>query len=181
MTISAIGSQATPPTNTAISVAEQQKLSFNASVLKSAEVSLSAKDNPLALTLHAIIDELNTLLEPDLGPNAIDAAVESGLDVSPEATAERIVNLSTAFFSAFQDSNPDETGDEVLTHFLDVINSGIDQGFAEARDILDGLGVLEGTIASNIDLTYELVQEKLSIFEQNISNTQENKSENESS
>ena len=165
-------SQATPPSNAAVSVAEQQRVSLNTSILKSAEVSLSAKDNPLALTLRAIIDELNTVLEPDLGADAIDAAAESGLDVSPEATAERIVNLSTAFFSSFQDSNPDETGDEVLTHFLDVIRSGIDQGFAEARTILEGLAVLEGSIASNIDLTYELVQEKLDTFQQNISNTQ---------
>ena len=171
--ISPVESQATPPTNTAASVAEQQKVSLNTSILKSTEVSLSANDNPLALTLRAIIDELNTALEPELGANAIDAAAESGLDVSPEATAERIVNLSTAFFSAFQDSNPDESGDEVLTHFLDVIRSGIDQGFAEARNVLEGLAVLEGTVASNIDLTYELVQEKLDTFQQNINDTQE--------
>lgn len=164
----------TPPTNVAASVAEQQKASLNVSILKSTEVSLSAKDNPLALSLRAIIDELNTVLEPDLGPNAIDATAESGLDVSPEATAERIVNLSTAFFSSFQDSNPDETGDEVLTHFLDVIRGGIDQGFAEARNVLEGLAVLEGSVASNIDLTYELVQEKLDTFQQNITSTQAN-------
>ena len=172
MTISPVKPQATPPTNSPASVAQQQKASLNASILKSTEVDLNAKDNPLALTLRAIIDELNTVLEPELGPNAIDAAAESGLDVSPDATAERIVNLSTAFFPAFQDSNPDESGDEVLTHFLDVIRSGIDQGFAEARDILEGLAVLEGTIASNIDRTYELVQEKLDAFQQNIRDTQ---------
>ncbi|MCK4743316.1 MAG: DUF5610 domain-containing protein [Sulfuriflexus sp.] len=172
MTITPVETQATPQATPPISVAQQQKASLNASILKSTEVSLSAQDNPLALTLRAIIDELNTALEPEIGPNAIDAAVESGLDVSPEATAERIVNLSTAFFSSFQDSNPDESGDEVLTHFLDVIRGGIEQGFTEARNILEGLAVLEGSIASNIDLTYELVQEKLDAFQLKNSDTQ---------
>lgn len=171
MTISPVESQATPKQATApvMSEMQKQKASLNISILKSTEVSLSTKDNPLSLSLRAIIDELNTALEPALGANSIDAAVESGLDVSPEATATRIVDLSTAFFSAFQDANPDQSGDEVLNNFINVIQSGIEQGFADARDILEGLAVLEGDIASNIDLTYELVQEKLDMFQQSLS------------
>ncbi|MBT5370276.1 MAG: DUF5610 domain-containing protein, partial [Gammaproteobacteria bacterium] len=45
-----------------------------------------------------------------------------------------------------------------------IIGGGIDQGFAEAREILDGLSVLEGDIATNIDATYDLVQEGLQAF-----------------
>ena len=52
----------------------------------------------------------------------------------------------------------------MLNQFVDVISSGINQGFAEAREILVGLQVLEGDIASNIDLTYDLVGEKLDAF-----------------
>ncbi len=166
MAISPVESQASTSKTSPISLTQKLKVALNASILESTEVKLSARDEPLALTLRAIIDELNAALEPDLGPNAIDAAVESGLDVSPEATAERIVSLSTAFFPAFQDSNPDESGEEVLAHFIDVIRGGIEQGFTEARDILQGLAVLEGSIASNIDLTYSLVQEKLDAFQQ---------------
>lgn len=170
MTISSVESRppvSTTETTSPVSLVQKQKAALNASILEAAEAKLGARDKPLALTLRAIIDELNTVLEPELGPNAIDAAVESGLDMSPEATAERIVSLSTAFFPAFREANPDESEQEALVHFMDVIRGGIEQGFAEARDILQGLGVLEGGIADNIDLTYDLVQEKLDAFQQN--------------
>ncbi len=150
-----------------VTASQQRRTAFNALILEAAEAQLSSKDQPLALALRAVIDKLNGLLEADLGPNAIDAAKESGLDVSPEATAERIVSLSTAFFPAFREANPDESGEQALSHFMEVIRSGIEQGFAEAREILEGLGVLQGGIASNIDLTFDLVQQKLDAFQQN--------------
>ena len=48
--------------------------------------------------------------------------------------------------------------------FVEVISQGIEQGFNEARDILDGLAVLEGDIAATIDTTFELVQLGLQEF-----------------
>ena len=156
----------TSTTSPLYSLEQRQKASLNVSTLEAHDTNLSAKDTPLALTLRAVIDKLNTLLEPDFGTNAIDTAIETEVDVSPEATADRIVSLSTAFFPAFQKANPGESNEEALTHFLDVIRGGIDQGFNEAREILGGLGVLEGDIESNIDRTYELVQEKLDAFKE---------------
>ncbi|MCX4188019.1 DUF5610 domain-containing protein [Methylophaga sp. OBS4] len=41
--------------------------------------------------------------------------------------------------------------EEALQSFVAVIGSGINHGFAEARDIPNDLQVLEGVIASNID------------------------------
>lgn len=61
----------------------------------------------------------------------------------------------------------DMSQEEALTSFTDIISGGIDKGFAEARDILDGLGVLEGDIAANIDRTYSLVQDGLKSFVDN--------------
>jgi len=173
MAILPVETRSTNATIAPVSLVQKQRTALNVSILEATELQLSAKDNPQALTLRAVIDELNTILEADVGPNAIDVAVESGLDVSPDATAERIVHLSTAFFPAFLESNPGETGDEALSHFVDVIRGGIEQGFADAREILDGLKVLEGTIASDIDLTYNLVQEKLDAFQQRMSDTKD--------
>ena len=53
------------------------------------------------------------------------------------------------------------------------IGGGIDQGFAEARGILDGLGVLEGELKDNIDLTYDLVQQGLQAFREGFSSADE--------
>ena len=139
--------------------------SLNAAIID-AHLSLSSGDggNSLTLVLKTAIEGINGELEPTLGENAIQNTVDSGLDTGPEATAERIVSLSTAFFGAYQNANPDLDFETALTQFVDVISSGINQGFAEAREILTGLQVLEGDIASNIDLTYGLVEEKMAAF-----------------
>ena len=144
---------------------QKQKASQNAAILEATVATISSKDDPLALVLRTAIEKLNELLTPELGPGAIQSAVDSGLDVSPEATAERIVNLSTAFFSAFREQHANESDEEALAGFLTTIREGIDRGFSEAREILDGLQVLSGDIAANIDSTYDLVQEKLLAFE----------------
>ncbi len=130
------------------------------------DVSLGIKSEPLALVYQTAIDSINKELESDLGENSIQRGYESGIDVSPEATADRIVSFSTGLFSLYQQQHPKLSEQEQLDKFIDVISGGIDQGFSEAREILNGLGVLEGDIASNIDKTYDLVQEGLADFKQ---------------
>jgi hypothetical protein len=128
------------------------------------ELSISVRDRPMSLLYQAAVDKLNELLAVELGPNAIQQALESELDISPEATAQRIVDLSTNLFDAFKEQHADLSDEEALDLFMETIGSGIEQGFAEAREILDGLGVLQGEIATNVDLTYEQVQEGLASF-----------------
>lgn len=144
---------------------QQAKAELNRSIVEaSLQVNLNAGNESLTLVFKAATEKLNEILEPQLGPRAIDNAVESGLDVSPEATADRIVSLTTGLFSAFQNANPDLQGSELVDHFTDVIGGGILQGFNEAREILDGMGVLTEEIAGNIDQTFDLVTEKLEQF-----------------
>tara|TARA_R110002049_G_scaffold295369_3_gene482717 strand:+ start:401 stop:1000 length:600 start_codon:yes stop_codon:yes gene_type:complete len=142
------------------------KEQFNAAILQSA-VDVSASSKYLSLTFKTAIEGINDALKETLGDNAIQNAYDSGLDISPEATAERIVSLSTAFFGSYQKQHPELSQEAALTKFTDIISSGINTGFAEARNILSGLQVLEGDIASNIDLTYDLVQQKLTSFIEN--------------
>ena len=144
---------------------QQTKTEFNRSILQaSLDVNINAGNDSLALVFKAATEKINEILEPDLGPRALDNAVESGLDVSPEATADRIVSLTTGLFSRFQEANPELQGSELVDHFTDVIGGGILQGFGEAREILDGMGALTEDIAGNIDQTYNLVVEKLEQF-----------------
>ncbi|NOQ15625.1 MAG: hypothetical protein GQ581_01045 [Methyloprofundus sp.] len=146
------------------------KREMNAAILQSATVSLSAIDEPMALVLKTALEGINEALKETMGDNAIQETYDSGLDVSPEATAGRIVSLSTAFFGKYQEMHPDMSQEEALTSFTEIISGGVDKGFAEAREILDGFGVLEGDIASNIDKTYALVQDGLKSFVENYGN-----------
>lgn len=130
----------------------------------SLDVSLSSGNQPMVLLFKSAIEGINESLEEVMGPNAIQNAYESGIDVSPEATANRIISMSTAFFTAYQEQHPELGADEARGSFLSIIASGIDQGFKEAKEILGGLQVLSGKIASNIDQTYTLVQKGLENF-----------------
>lgn len=150
-----------------LSIYQQAKKMQNAAILNAA-ASNSAANNPMQLLYKTALEEINKQLEPVLGEYATQTSYESTVDVSPEATAQRIVQGSTAFYQAFKNQNNDLSEEESLDEFLKVINSGIDTGFKDAKDILESLSVLEGDIASNIDLTYDFVQQGLNSFKEQV-------------
>ncbi|RTE64554.1 hypothetical protein EH243_16455 [Amphritea opalescens] len=160
-------SKTTEPTQ-----AQQNKTAHNQAILQaSLDVSISSGNDSLTLLYRSAVTELNKVLETDLGTSSIQKAYDSGLDVTPEATADRIVSLSGAFFSSYQEQHPEMDLQTQAESFISVISGGIEQGFAEARDILEGLQVLDGDIAANIDTTYDLVQEKLSALTDTLMNS----------
>ncbi|MDX9718029.1 MAG: DUF5610 domain-containing protein [Thauera sp.] len=132
------------------------KKDLNVQILQSSmEVSIRSGDESLALLLRSAIEGINEALAPTLGPDAIQNAM--GQDNSPEATADRIVSMSTAFFEAYAGQRPNDDPETVLRDFIDVIRGGFEQGFGEARDILDGLGVFNGQVEADVMKTRELV------------------------
>ncbi len=162
-----------------INAYQQTKKMQNLAVIN-AHSHKSAANNPMQLLYKTAIEEINKQLEPIFGKNAAESAYESELDVSPEATAQRIVQGSTAFFQAFKEQNSELSEEDSLTEFLKVISTGIEKGFEEAREILDSLSVLEDELATNIDLTYGFVTQGLTNFkEQFMANLVENKEANE--
>lgn len=159
-----VGSASTPAPLSESQISQRQ---FNKAILESQQsVSIGTKDQPQALLLKAAIEAINEQLAPYLGEDSLSVTLDNNTDVSPEATASRIVSQSTAFFGAFQNSNDTLGFEQQLEKFLQVIGGGIDQGFSEARDILDSLQVLEGDVASNINKTYDLVQAGLASFQE---------------
>ncbi len=137
-----------------------QKNQLNAHILQaSLDVSISSGNNSMALLYRTAIDNINEQLAPELGPNALQAAMQQ--DNSPEATADRIVSMSTAFFDGYARQHPNKPPEDVARDFVDIIRGGFEKGYNEAASILKGLGVLEesGTIATEIGKTFALVQQ----------------------
>ncbi|MEW6991186.1 DUF5610 domain-containing protein [Colwelliaceae bacterium 6441] len=158
---------------------QQTKKMKNLAIL-SAHTDNSVANNPMNLLYKTAIEEINKELEPVLGENATQAAYDAELDVSPEATADRIIKGALAFHDAFKEQNSDLSEEESLTKFMTIISDGIDKGFADAKDILDSLSVLEGNIGTNIDTTYDLVQLGLANFkEQSLTNLANKQSQND--
>ena len=151
--------QATTPT------AAVARLRNNADIIKhTAEPDISVGQKPLALLYKSAIEKLNEHLEAELGADAIGEAAKSGMDFSPEAVAERIVSFATGFFGTYAERHDDMGRNEQLDSFMQLIGGAIEQGFEEAREILDGLGVFQGQVADNANRTYELIQQKLAAF-----------------
>jgi len=130
------------------------------------EVSIAAGDKSMALLYRAAIETINEQLAPTMGDNSVQKSLASGVDYSPEATADRIVSFATQFYSVYQQQNPSMGPDEQVDSFMQKMGDAIDQGFKEASEILSGLKVLEGDIAADVDKTYELIQQGLAQFRQ---------------
>jgi len=146
-----------------MSTAAKAKAQLNVSIVQaSLTVSLNSSNDPMSVVLKTALTGINEALKDDFGDNAIQNAVSQ--DNTPEGTASRIVSLSTAFYEAFKQQHKGEDEGEVLNKFMETLQKGVDQGFKEAREVLDGLRVLNGDIASNIDKTYELVQKGYADF-----------------
>jgi hypothetical protein len=154
------------------------KKQLNAAIIESTlKYNTTIGDQPLSLVLKTALQGINESLKEIGVEKTVEDAYESGIDFSPEATAERIVSFSTQFLSSYREQNPQMSEEESLTAFVDIISGGIDQGFSEAKDILGGLKVLEGDITDNIDKTYELVQSGLQAFVDALSAKKEDKVE----
>lgn len=165
------------PTNN-ISHFEQSQQSKNTSIINSEiQVSMQSGNEPLSLLYKTALNAINEKLAPSLGENAAQKAFENNLDTSPQATADRIVKGATDLFTTFKSDRPELTDDEAIDNFLNIISEGIETGFNEAKDILDGLSVLNGEIEENIASTFALVQTGLEAFRQSFSSRDEEGSE----
>lgn len=131
--------------------------SLNSAIVQtSLSVAISSGNEPLALLYKTAIEGINDALAPSLGKDAIQNAATSQ-DNTPEATADRIVKQSTAFYDQYRQQNKFEDNAETRGKFIDLIKGGFEQGFKEAQDVLTSLKVLQGDIATGIDKTHELV------------------------
>ncbi|MDX1392410.1 MAG: DUF5610 domain-containing protein [Rheinheimera sp.] len=146
-------------------IKEQAKQAQNTAILQANEkVSLKSNNDSLSLLYKTALDGINAELEPVMGKNAAQKIYDSGIDTSPEATAERIVAFATGFYGRYKELNSGKSEEENLNNFLNIIGGGIDKGFNDAKDILKGLKVYEGEVETGVDKTYSLVMQGLDSF-----------------
>jgi hypothetical protein len=136
----------------------------NAMIIESVSVTISSKTSPMPMLNQSVISKINEALEQTMGHNAIQNAYTNGVDVSPEATADRITSYATNFYGAYRNQHPEMDDATARSSFVDLMSNAVDQGFDDAKKILDGLGVLKDGIAKNIDETYNLVQDGFAEF-----------------
>lgn len=90
-----------------------------------------------------------------LEPGSLQGAREA---FSPDKVAERVLGFIE---KRLQGEAAAGAAPEKLQGLLDQAREGVEKGFAEARKILDGLGLLQGKVAEDIDSTYDKIQSGL--------------------
>lgn len=101
-------------------------------------------DRQVLNQLNETLSKQGAALPQTLDPN----------DFTPEAVSDRILGFIRGALAGAED-------DGQRSELLEQARAGVEQGLAEARDILDGLGVLSGQIAADVDRTETLIFEGL--------------------
>ncbi len=90
-----------------------------------------------------------------LKPGALQG---SAGEYTPAKVADRVLGFIEQRLNAEAAAGADP---QQLQGLLSQALEGVEQGFAEARKILDGMGLLQGQVASDIDDTYQRIQQGL--------------------
>lgn len=138
-------------------------ISENSSVT-STNVDLNFSDlyKSLTITSKQIVDKLNDILKNKL-PNGLQSLKPE--DVTPEASAENVVRGVTSMFTAFAKQNADLAPEELVKKFLEEAKKGVEQGYGDAKKVLQSLGALEiDGVENGISQTRELILQKLDKF-----------------
>jgi hypothetical protein len=139
----------------------EKTLLANNSDAVSIDSSLSVGGQPI--DLQDILKKINDRLKQAL-PNGVESLKQE--DTTSEATSDRIVKGITALYDAYRKSNPELDDEEALTRFMKAARSGVDQGYGEAADFLEGAGAFQvDGVKDGIEKTKSLIEEKLKAFE----------------
>lgn len=101
---------------------------------------------------------MNRLVERIPGVDVADLQKRNPADFSPEAIADRI---SSFVGKGLENARAQGRGDKEVQSLYDSARRGMEQGLADAKDVLDGLGLLNGTIADDVNETAKLTRDAL--------------------
>ena len=107
--------------------------------------------------IDSLNGKLNAMFQEAGMETTVDSLLESGLNFSPEATANRIVELATGFFEQYQTNNQGTEEGEQKEGFVEMIKGAVEEGFAAAQEMLEGLGKIDPDVQGEIDKTSDLV------------------------
>ncbi|MFZ3182541.1 MAG: DUF5610 domain-containing protein [Pseudomonas sp.] len=131
--------------------------------LASSAMRAPQQNNPASA--RTAVDPQQTLanrLAERLGLKPGDLSAKAD-DYSPAKVAERILGFVGGNMAR---EAADGADSEQLQKHMQEFRKGVEKGFADARKILDGMGVLNGQVAANIDDTYQRIQDGLGELDQ---------------
>ena len=143
--------------------ADRAGVSAPLAVPPAASRSTMATD-PSELILKSAMDKIIEVFKPYLGDGAIQRAAASGQDMSPQGVADSILSFATQLIGRAESSQLDLPKAEQSSReqLFSNVKTGVEQGFVQARDILESMQALKGDTKETVDTTHTLVQDGLS-------------------
>ena len=86
------------------------------------------------------------------------------LDLSNEATANRIADFALSAFDSWRSGHQDFSDGDAATQFSEFIQTAIGKGIDEAKGILKALNALTPEVESNISTISELISARMNDF-----------------
>jgi len=133
------------------------------------EISLSTNmtvGTANGIMFDSVVEQINKALQEAGIDLTVEDAHNGKLDVSPDATAQRIVGFASGFLDAFRQNHVGEASQAQLHGFMSLTRAAIEDGFQQARLFLEGITKLSDAIEENIDQTFELTNQYLDDFYQ---------------
>ena len=127
------------------------------------------QDEPPLLRLNAetleasLATEHGQALDALFQEHGVDLRHAAGLDLSPEATSERIFGFASGMYAIWREQHPELSEAEALDEYESVIRGATEQGFEEAMGILEGMGLADQA-RDTAEETMSLLREKLDHF-----------------
>jgi Domain of unknown function (DUF5610) len=122
----------------------------------------------LDISLEMVVERTTARIQSSLGGQDIpvgDATSFGGMaDFSPEAVSSRIVDFATGFLGAFTDNHSEQPEGAAVSEFESLIRGAIEEGFNQARDIIEAMSAMTTEVGGTIDQTFELTMQKLDAF-----------------
>ncbi|OIO74485.1 MAG: hypothetical protein AUJ57_02155 [Zetaproteobacteria bacterium CG1_02_53_45] len=127
------------------------------------QISIGAGKNPTELILQSAMKKINEMFAPHLGDRAIEYAAQSGQDMGPETTAQRILSYASLIIGRAENEQVDLPVEEQRSReqLFNNIKVGIERGFEQSRNILEGMQALNGDVKETVNSTYDYVQQGL--------------------
>ena len=123
--------------------------------------SLDLHSSARKLLNDQVIQSLNDMLiEPKMPIRDLDPA-----EFTPKAVADRILNFVGNAVEQRRDAGE---SNEAVKKMLAAARSGIEKGFAEAKDALTNLGIYQDNVKRDADQTHALLNEGLNGFDNNL-------------
>ncbi|MDQ6993605.1 MAG: DUF5610 domain-containing protein [Mariprofundus sp.] len=127
-------------------------------------LNIGAANDPTELILQSAMEKINKMFSPYLGDGAIQKAVDSGKSMGPQATADSIISFATQLISRTEAAQVDLPQAEKTSReqLFNNVKTGFEQGFSQAKNILEAMSSFTGKAKDSVDTTYNKVQEGLS-------------------